>query len=111
MFVAKTQLRNPINYLQKPVQKMTINDITDLAEKAAQLLNKDKSSIQRGTGIAENIIYSHDLSDMFALNGKLNRQTKKDIQSAMKDGRLPKKATILDFFNAVIKLTTELKEI
>lgn len=125
MFVAKPQIKTSIPYLQKPINKMTVNDMLDMAEKTSKIF-KPKAQIEERC-IATNIefidnlpnmftskddsnrymIYDEVLSDMFTRSGKLNRKGKKEIKIAMKDGRLPKKALIKDFYYSILNTIAE----
>lgn len=107
MFVAKPQIKTSIPYLQKSVHKMTISDMADMADKASRFFQPRGENVQIGVGIPQQIVYNGDLSDMFTINGKLNKRTKFKFFIAMMDGRLPKKATIQDFYFTILNHIAE----
>lgn len=81
---------------------MSLSDFMKLNEKATIILGHDVKINDMGH-FNPNVV-SNDFCDMFTLSGKLNKETKKDFKNAIKSGALPKRATIRDFFFAVMSL-------
>lgn len=100
------KINEPVSYLQKPVQKMNTIDYMELVEKFTKQFSDGTIQNVNSNAIAP-VVCGGLPADIFTLSGKLNRQTRKQINSAVRAGELPKKPTIQDFYDKIVAMAKE----
>ncbi|MFA7658173.1 MAG: hypothetical protein WCY19_01935 [Candidatus Gastranaerophilaceae bacterium] len=101
------------SYLQKSVQEMTIRDfarISNLAAIKSKSFAMDIAASGIRSDVTPEILRSQmpELVDTFLPSGELSKYAKEMVAYNIKNGLLPKNATIKDYLNDFLKLDPSL---